>query len=203
MYVPTFNANRPNLTYDIKLLQIHCEIRMENTIVRKGGRETLLSYSGNVSDASISCLLELAEHKLSQQNDKPTTRKKVFRVLVETLQNLYHHVDARLPDETKSSICLTLKKSKREYQVQTTNAVRSSEVTALKKGIDEFNAMTLSELKQYYRQKLSNGHFTTDEAGAGLGFADIIRKSGEKISYSFKPVNQDYSYFSLRIKVLA
>ena len=176
---------------------------MENTIVRKGGRETLLSYSGNVSDASINCLLELAEHKLSLQDDKPTTRKKVFRVLVETLQNLYHHVDVRLPDNTKSSVCLSLKKSKREYQVQTTNAVRSSEVTALKKGIDKFNAMTLSELRQYYRQKLSKGHFTTDEAGAGLGFVDIIRKSGEKISYSFKPLNQDYSYFSLRIKVLA
>ena len=176
---------------------------MKNSIIRKGGRETLLSYSGNVSDASINSLLELAEHKLSQQNDKPTTRKKVFRVFVETLQNLYHHVDVRLPDKTKSSIRLSLKKNKKEYHVQTTNAVRSSEVTALKNGIDKFNAMTLSELKQYYRNKLSKGHFTNDESGAGLGFADIIRKSGEKISYSFKPVNQDYSYFSLRIKVLA
>jgi len=176
---------------------------MKSKLARKGGRETLLSYSGDVSSASIDCLLELAEHKLNQHSVKTTTRRKVFRVLVEALQNLYHHVDSRIAGEPSSSVKLKLEKGKKGYQVHTTNTVKSSDVNKLKRGIDKFNAMSLTELKSYYRQRLSKGHFAPEETGAGLGFADIIRKSGEKISYSFKPVNQDYSYFSLRIKVLA
>lgn len=167
------------------------------------GRRTLLSYTGNVSDASIDCLLELAEHKLSEQSATRNTKKKVFRILVETLQNLYHHVDELIPNPQGSSSKFTLEKDQSEYQVHTTNTIRRSKVRALQQGIDRFNAMTLSELKRYYRNKLSQGHFHTDGKGAGLGFADIIRRSGEKISYSFKPVNKDYSYFSLQIKVLS
>jgi hypothetical protein len=62
--------------------------------------------------------------------------------------------------------------------------------------------MSLPELKQYYQTRLSEG-YASSSAGAGLGFVDIIRKSGKKISYTFKPVDQDYSYFSLLVEVSA
>ena len=64
------------------------------------------------------------------------------------------------------------------------------------------NAMTKTELKSYYREQLSQGQFS-HSGGAGLGFADILRKSREKITYSFESVNEDYSYFSLQVKILA
>jgi hypothetical protein len=176
---------------------------MKKISAQEGGRETLLSYTGNASDISISCLLELAEYKLGQQPVALNTRKKVFRILVEALQNLYHHVDELVPSQQESAIKFTLEKDHSEYQVNTTNTIKSTKIMALKQGIDKFNAMTMSELKQYYRNRLSKGHFINDGTGAGLGFADIIRRSGEKISYSFKPVNKDYSYFSLQVKVLA
>jgi hypothetical protein len=33
------------------------------------------------------------ETKMDDLNDSPATKKKVFNVLVECLQNLYHHID--------------------------------------------------------------------------------------------------------------
>ena len=35
---------------------------------------------------------------MAEVNEQPKLRKKVYNVLVESLQNLYHHVD-RVPDD--------------------------------------------------------------------------------------------------------
>jgi hypothetical protein len=165
-------------------------------------QETLLNYAGNVSSAAIDHLLEMAENKLNQQITTETTKKKVFRVMVEAIQNVYHHLDRPNPDMFNASVNFRLLRDNLAYTVIAGNPVKNSKIGELKSFIDKLNAMSLSELTDYYRTQLGQGLISTD-GGAGLGFADIIRKSGKKISYSFKPVNKDYSYFSLRVKVSA
>lgn len=162
--------------------------------------ETLLSYAGNASNTSIDHLLELAEDKLNQQSVTYTTKKKVFKILIETLQNVYHHVDMADQGPEQTPVKFRLEKDNLAYTVIADNPVKNSKIQALQSVIDKFNSMSLSELKDYYRNKLSQGNFESG-GGAGLGFVDIIRKSGKKISYSFKPVNKDYSYFSLQVRV--
>ena len=170
---------------------------MNQAIAPGRDSETLLSYAGNVSNTSIDQLLELAEHKLEQQASALTTRKKVFNILVETLQNAYNHLDGV---ETDSAVNFKLEKDNFTYTVIAGNPVKNNKVAALKKIIDKFNSMSGTELKDYYRSRLSKGHYANN-VGAGLGLVEIIRKSGKKISYSFKPVNKDYSYFSLQVRV--
>jgi hypothetical protein len=36
---------------------------------------------------------------------------------------------------------------------------------------------------------------------AGLGFPDMIRKAGQKLSYSFRPINDIYSIFSFSVNI--
>lgn len=165
-------------------------------------QETLLNYAGNVSSAAIDHLLSMAENRLNQQVTTEITKKKVFRILVEAMQNVYHHLDKPNPDLFNTSVNFRLLRDNLAYTVIAGNPVKNSKIGELKSFIDKLNAMSLSELRDYYRTRLGQGNISTD-GGAGLGFADIIRKSGEKISYSFKPVNKDYSYFSLRVKVSA
>ena len=39
------------------------------------------------------------------------------------------------------------------------------------------------------------------KGGGGLGMIDIARKSGKKLDYKFDPVDDQFSFFSLNIKV--
>lgn len=163
--------------------------------------ETLLSFKGNITDDIFDRLLEHIERKLRQESTSKMVKKKVFKVLVETLQNVYHHQDD-IENQDDIYVNFSLKKDHIAYIVSTGNHIRTSKVDVMKTFIDRVNAMSDNELKEYYRYSLSQDHLS-DQSGAGLGFVDIIRKSGEKIIYSFKPVNKDYSYFCLQVKVSA
>jgi hypothetical protein len=77
-----------------------------------------------------------------------------------------------------------------------------SNVEELKSKIDFINAMNGDELKAEYRKTLYKGDMS-DKGGAGLGIIDIARRSGEKINYNFKQVDEYYSFFSLEVKISA
>jgi len=175
---------------------------MKNRVEPNSKSKTLLSFKGNVSDNLFDCILELAEHKLQLESATKSTKKKVFKVLVETLQNVYHHLDDLPPNRGDFSVDFSLRKDNLAYTVTVGNPVHKTKVGVLGSYIDRVNAMSQPELKAYYRQKLSQGQINND-GGTGLGLVDIVRKSKEKIIYSFKHVNKDYSYFSLQVKVLA
>jgi len=163
--------------------------------------ETLSSFKGNITDDKFDRLLEQTERKLRQESISKMIKKKIFKVLVETLQNVYHHQDD-LNNQEDIYVNFSLKTDHITYIVSAGNHVRTSKVGVLRSFIDKVNSMSQNELKEYYRYCLSQDHLS-DESGAGLGFVDIIRKSGEKITYSFKQVNKDYSYFCLQVKVSA
>ncbi len=166
------------------------------------GSEILLSYRGNVTDELFDAILELAEHKLDQEQTTDRVKRKVFKVLVESLQNVYHHFDDFPMSNELFPVTFSLEKDKLTYSINTGNHILLDKVEALKSFIDGINEMNDGELQTFYRDRLGNGSFS-ENGGAGLGIVDIIRKSGEKIAYKFRPVNEDYSYFSLQVKVSA
>ena len=167
-----------------------------------GDSEVLLSYRGKVTDDHFDTILQLVEHKLDQEETSRSVKRKIFKILVESLQNVYHHFDELRPNRGVFPMSFTLEKDKLAYSISTGNHIQVTKVDQLKTFIDYINQMDANELKSFYRDRLGNGSFS-DGGGAGLGMVDIIRKSGEKITYNFRPVNEDYSYFSLTIKISA
>lgn len=163
----------------------------------------VLAYKGSVSEALFDSILHLAENKLEKIEVKTRLKKKVFNILVEILQNVYHHFEEKNAslDEEKSIIFL-LYKEDFGYRIISGNQVYNSEVVTLGERIDSINNMTDEQLKSIYRERLSNGQ-VSKKGGAGLGMLDIVRKSGEKIEYNFKKIDEQYSFFSLEIKISA
>lgn len=51
----------------------------------------LLSFKGGLNPELISVILGLVERKLASMENDQRSRKRVFNVVVECLQNLYHH----------------------------------------------------------------------------------------------------------------
>lgn len=170
---------------------------------RMRNHNIVLAYKGSASDDLFDCLLELAESKLDEIEIKTRLKKKVYNILVEILQNIYHHFGPAndLKDEKYSVILLIIKEEK-GYKIISGNCINNKDVDALKNKIDNVNALSTDELRTLYRKRLQNGEISK-KGGAGLGMLDMVRKSGGKIEYDFKKIDRAFSFFSLQIKVTA
>ncbi len=164
----------------------------------------LMSYKGAASNDLLTSILAIAQSKLAELENKSVVKKRVFTILVEIIQNIYHHfaeveVDNLHEDD---SIAFLLSKIDDTYVIITGNYVALSDIAALKSRIDEVNAMNAEQLKEKYRETLNTGS-VSPKGGAGLGIIDIARRSGSKLEYTFKEYSTKYSFFSLTVKISA
>ena len=163
----------------------------------------MLAFKGGVTSDLLTSLLQVAESKLESMEEPPKVKKKIFNILVECFQNVYHHLDktASIEDVAQSAI-LMVGKEKDDYVIMTGNHMDLDKVHILKSKIDMVNGMDKDQLKSLYREVLNNEEIS-DKGGAGLGIIDIARRSGEKLDYEFKDIDSNQSYFSLKVKVSA
>ena len=165
----------------------------------------LLSFKGVVTSDLLTSVLSIMESKMDYMEESPKTKKKVFNVLVECLQNLYHHIDGEDTEknmeriEAKSALFMIAKKGD-HFMIQTGNYIDRESGEELKYRLDTINGMDKEELKKYYQEVLGNGTMS-DKGTAGLGMIDIARKSGNKLEYQFLPISDTNSFFCLNIKI--
>lgn len=163
--------------------------------------ELLLAYQGNITDSLTNNLLALAENKLAMVEYNSRVKKKVFNILVEVLQNIYHNQD-EIKDSSESfqDIMVMVIKNSTSYEVISGNFIKQNNIEHLKKRIEEINQLSNDELRAKYRSKLDEGVFT-ETGRAGLGIMDMVRKSGQPLQFGFKSINDEYAYFSLQVNI--
>lgn len=162
----------------------------------------LLSFKGEVTSDLLTSILQIMENKMDDFQEEPKMKKKVYNVLVECLQNLYHHMD-EIPDaraEKLKSAIFMIGKIDKVYTIFTGNYILNENVEGLRNRLDKVNSLNKEELKSYYKEVLNNGEMSL-KGGGGLGMIDIARKTGEKIDYNFLEINDKISFFTLNIKV--
>ncbi|PCI93710.1 MAG: hypothetical protein COB15_15825 [Flavobacteriales bacterium] len=162
----------------------------------------MLSFKGEVTSDLLTSILQIMESKMETLEEPPKIKKKVYNILVECLQNLYHHLD---DDDFKTKIneksaLFMIRKVEGEYSIMTGNFIASENVEMMKGRLDRINEMDKDQLKLYYKEVLNNGEMSA-KGGGGLGMIDIARKSGKKLEYDFDSIDNEYSFFSLNIKV--
>lgn len=166
--------------------------------------DVILYYKGNVDSDVINHILDTVEDKMVEVNEQSKLRKKVYNVLVESLQNLYHHVD-RVPDDYEDQTAekyglLAVKRVDGGYKIVTGNFVRSENIEKLEEKIKRINRSSHEEIKELYKFILNHQRISA-KGGGGLGLVDIARKTGNKLDYAFKEYNEQYSFFYLDILV--
>ena len=162
----------------------------------------LLSFKGDITSELLTSILQIMENKMDNMQEEPKMKKKVYNVLVECLQNLYHHMDSvseSIGDFSRSAIFM-IGKVNNAYTITTGNYILSQNIEGLRTRLDEVNALTKEELKEYYKKVLNNGEMSL-KGGGGLGMIDIARKTGEKLEYNFLEIDNKVSFFTLNIKV--
>jgi len=164
----------------------------------------ILYYKGNVDSDVINHVLDTVEYKLVEVNEQAKLRKKVYNVLVESLQNLYHHVD-KVPEDFEDQKSekfglLKIEKVVGGYKIITGNFVRTDHVELLEEKINKINKSSHEEIKELYKFILNHQRIS-EKGGGGLGLVDMARKTGNKLVYTFKQYNETYSFFYLDILV--
>lgn len=162
----------------------------------------LLSFKGEITSELLASILQIMENKMDNMREEPKIKKKVYNVLVECLQNLYHHLDEvseTASDKIRSAI-FTIGKLDNKYSIITGNYILNENINGLRNRLDEVNSLSKEELKEYYKKVLNNGEMSM-KGGGGLGMIDIARKTGEKLEYNFLEIDNKVSFFTLNIKV--
>jgi hypothetical protein len=167
--------------------------------------DIILAYKGSITPDLINEVLEAVEGKLEEGQEEGKTRKKLYNVLVESLQNLYHHIEETHEGieedlDPKFGILIIEKEQDGEYKVTTGNFINNVKIKFLKEKIDKINSLSRDELKDMYKFILNHQRISA-KGGGGLGLVDIARKTGKKLQYKFYPYNDNYSFFNLIIEV--
>jgi hypothetical protein len=166
----------------------------------------MLSFKGGLSTELITALLGLVERKMEAIEGNARVRKRVFNVVTECLQNLYHHnAHLRIEDGVSHTTeephgVVMIANGPGGYSVLTGNFMAAGDVQRLKEHLDRINSMGPAELRELYKETLADGRYTPS-GGGGLGMIDIARKSGSKLEYGFVPYDGDSTFFSLNVNV--
>lgn len=160
----------------------------------------ILVYEGEFTQEITKSVLSMAERNLEYMEEESTTKKKVFNVMVECLQNICKHTDKVSEDKIWNSAIFMIAKDEEYYSIVSGNAIENSFIPSLEERLSQINSLDKEGLKALYKDMLKSSQLSA-KGGAGLGFVDIARKSGQKLEYSFEPINDQTSFFSFRTKV--
>ncbi|MBR4265975.1 MAG: SiaB family protein kinase [Bacteroidales bacterium] len=159
------------------------------------------TYRGNVNSDVVENILSLAETNFGDMKEQLLVRKRVYFIMVESLQNITRHQENYVERDVDSHGLFVIRRGKFGYYITCANLVKTEHCENLKNKIDFINSKNSEELKNYSRSVLSNGQYS-NKGGAGLGLIEISRKAGSKIKYKFVPEKNGYSRFYQHIDIL-
>lgn len=168
-----------------------------------GEEGIMLSYKGKLSGDLIALLLQFVEANFNEMQASAKVRKRVVNILIESLQNIYHHTTNIAPNTMDDDCMLVLMKKPGFYSVITGNHIAAKDVAILKARMEEINQLDMEGLGEKYRAVLSKKEKPANPSstGAGIGIIDMARRSGQQMDYSFEKVNDKLYFFGLEIKV--
>ena len=159
-----------------------------------------LVYLGEFNHQITKMFTSMSETEMEKKNEERQTIKKVYHVLVETLQNMSKHSDEISDNNNIGSGLFIIGKKEDTYYVITSNKVSKKKKERLESVLHIINSSTREELKEMYKKQLVEGHLT-EKGGAGLGLIDIVRKANKKLHFQFLPMESDDYFFILKVEI--
>jgi len=164
----------------------------------------ILAYKGEINSELLESIYTLLNRNLDEKKITPDKKKKIYHILIECLQNVFHHQESMPEGANKLDFSMTgfVIKSTGEdtYKIVSGNYLLNEEIDDLKKKLDVVNNLSPEGLRSLYKETLAGNEFS-EKGGAGLGIIEMARKSGNKLDYEFNNINSDYSFFSLAITI--
>jgi hypothetical protein len=170
------------------------QMMLENNII--------LVYEGEFTQEITKSVLAMAERNMDSIGEESGIKRKVFNVMVECLQNIVKHGDEYVSDEKRANTAIfMIGKHQDSYIITSGNPIKDDHIDNLRSKLDKINSLDKDGLKSLYKEIIKSGTGLTNKGGAGLGFVDMARKSGQKLEYEFESLGEGRSFFSLKTTV--
>ncbi|MEW5845947.1 MAG: SiaB family protein kinase [Bacteroidota bacterium] len=161
--------------------------------------EVLINHYGPLSYEEIGFLLNKMTSLLERYNFGIIIRKKVYSAMVESLENIYKHQDViKGSNNFQPKFSLILENDK--VDLSCSNSLLKVKMGTLKARLEKVNQLDKAGLKEFYKEVILSGN-VTQKGGAGLGIINIAKVTENKLEFSFEDIDEQYTYFTLRIKV--
>jgi len=158
----------------------------------------ILAYEGEFTQEITKSILAMAERNMDSTGEESSIKRKVFNVMVESLQNIVKHADNN--GKASHSAVFMVGKQKEQYTIISGNPIDNDVIAIVKEKIDKVNVLDKDGLKAYYKEIIKNTKIS-EKGGAGLGFVDMARKSGQPLVYDFQDMGNGQSFFALKSSI--
>jgi N-acyl-D-aspartate/D-glutamate deacylase len=180
----------------LDLHQFHEEIKKQGI---------MFCYSGPISQSTVEGIGATLRINMEIGEAGGRTTQSIFAVFVEQMQNILNYSAEKLansPDAEKELRrgVLVIGSADDGFFVYCGNRIFNRDVAALKQRIEAVRLLDKDGLKALYKEK-RKAQPDAGSKGAGLGLIDMARKAGKPIEFDFIPIDEAYSFFSIKVSV--
>jgi hypothetical protein len=162
---------------------------------------TMMVYKGDFAKSSILPILKIFEDSIQGQDGNINIKKRVYIIMVELLENISDHAIEYSEEyrDLKEGIFILGRKDN-TYLISTGNKVKNEDVASIKEYIESLNQLSYSELRRLYVRNLKKSK-SIDSDFDGLGLIDIVSESSDAISFDFKKLDDNFTFFSISVQI--
>ena len=170
-------------------------------------KRILFCYCGPIAHAGIEGVAQTLKMNLHYDDTGNTVKQAVFSVFIEQVQNIMNYSAERkgsldmVPENELSYGAVVIgREEKGGYFICCGNRVYNRDIAELGKKIDEVKNLGKDELKMLYKER-RRMESPPGSKGAGLGLVEIARRAGRPIEYSFGKIDEEFSFFIIKVIV--
>ncbi|MFH1050208.1 MAG: SiaB family protein kinase [bacterium] len=160
-----------------------------------------LAFKGPFSHEILLSLADTLMDSLSRDNETVRIAKKVFAIFVELTQNIRDYSSEVMVFNGKEvgTGLIVLQELEDYFILLSGNRIKNFEVDKIRDYVNQLNSLDKDELKQLYKQKLSQDR--AQENGGGVGFISILRKSESTLEIEMEQIDEEFSFFVVFTKI--
>jgi len=157
-------------------------------------------YRGEITPRLVMDILDMAKNNLAKADDTRKMRSRIYYIMGEGLQNITRHqADSQDKDDDNSAI-IVIHKRRHKYVIATGNLMLKSDEEPLRNKLEKINHLDNEGLREFSRETRTLTGLS-EKGGASLGLIEMAKRSGNKLDYLIKPVDDTYSYFYLTTEI--
>lgn len=157
-------------------------------------------YLGKFDNMILAFVTQLIQKHVEVQTGIEKKRNKLSFLMAESFQNILRYGILGRAEDCDNGEIFVVRHIGQTMFILTGNYIENENIPAIKEKLDRVNNLDTEDLKKLYVEILTNKKLSS-RGGAGLGFVEMVRKSGEKLDYKFEKLDDKRSFFYLQIKI--
>lgn len=164
----------------------------------------LITFSGRFSQGIIEELGDAIKKHMEAEDRSRNIIFNVFGVYIEQTHNIKKYTvekeDSCFYNQIVNSGIITIGKNENGYFIWSGNLIENVDAQALAARINQLIKLDKNELKKQYKEQIKK-ELPPDSKGAGVGLISIARKASLPVEYSILELDENLSFFSIKVTV--